>query len=622
MREILSTNQNSCTKAGPFGLLLLGLILAQFTAPSMAQAPDLIVFNGKIATVDEDMTFVEAMAIRDDTLVSLGSNEDILRLAGPQTKRVDVKGRTVLPGIVDPHRHLGGFRAEDFPEVKGIRVPPSQDKEEITRGIIEAIQKRAQEVKPGEWIIINPMGWAARELILYEEITRADLDRWAPGHAIMLNENGTGAYSQILFSSKAREIIEDELPVFAQFSDNDIKGDGVNLVNIIVKDILLKGRDKEYAESIKHYLINAAPPRGITTVGTRILRTPLNALFILDKKDEMPLRFGWFFSDGSYYNPAGFYKRFPNFVGVGSKYVWGLGNGEEVVESPTTGLCTTLPIINPALREHYRKAGIELCRLLHPVIRATVKDQIAYGRGVEYHGAGDRTIDLLLEIIEEVQQENNLTDEDIREKRLTMEHLALVRPDQYPKLKKYGIIMANTPGYFARNIDKSKAANIPQNFGEEYLKWHQPAKSFIDYGIMTVMSEIGRPFVALKRYITRETCFTARLPEQGEVGVEKCAIFAPEQAVDRNTALRMATIWPAYYMVRENEIGSLEEGKWADFIGIDQDYFSLPEKQIADIQVLLTVLGGEVVYANPDFGPVDPDLFRSPDYIQDAVLTN
>ena len=171
------------------------------------------------------------------------------------------------------------------------------------------------------------------------------------------------------------------------------------------------------------------------------------------------------------------------------------------------------------------------------MIRATIKDQIAYGRGVEYHGAGDRTIDLLLEIIEEVQQERNLTDEDIREKRLTMEHLALVRPDQYPKLKKYGIIMANTPNYFTRNIDKSKAANIPQNFGEEYLKWHQPAKSFIDYGIITVMSEIGRPFVSLKRYITREACFTARLPEQGEVGVERCALFAPEQAVDRNTAL-------------------------------------------------------------------------------------
>ena len=349
MRGIFLNQKNTFSKAVPV-LVFLGL-MAQFTGRAMAQAPDLIVFNGKIATVDEDMTFVEALAVRDDTLVALGSNEDILRLAGPETKRVDVKGRTVLPGIVDPHRHLTGYQAEDFPEVKGVRVPPSQDKEEITKGIIEAIQKKAQEVKPGEWIIINPMGWSARELILYEEITVAHLDSWAPGHAIMLNETGTGAYSQILFSSKARELIEEELPVFAEFTDGDIKGDGVNLANIIVKDILLKGRDKEYAESIKHYLIDAAPHYGITTVGTRILRTPLNALFILDQKEEMPIRFGWFFSDGAYYNPAGFYKRFPNFVGVGSKYVWSLGNGEEVVESPTTGLCTTLPIINPALRE-------------------------------------------------------------------------------------------------------------------------------------------------------------------------------------------------------------------------------------------------------------------------------
>ena len=74
----------------------------------------------------------------------------------------------------------------------------------------------------------------------------------------------------------------------------------------------------------------------------------------------------------------------------------------------------------------------------------------------------------------------------------------------------------------------------------------------------------------------------------------------------------MATIWPAYYMVREDKIGSLEEGKWADFIVIDQDYFRVPEKEIADIQVLLTVLGGEVIYANPDFGARGSRSFQVP----------
>jgi predicted amidohydrolase YtcJ len=139
----------------------------------------------------------------------------------------------------------------------------------------------------------------------------------------------------------------------------------------------------------------------------------------------------------------------------------------------------------------------------------------------------------------------------------------------------------------------------------------------LDYGLRTIMSEIGNPFEAMKRYITREACFTARLPEQGEVGVQRCAVLAPEQAVDRNTALRMATVWSAYYLLREDDLGSLEVGKLADFIVIDQDYFAIPQKQIADIKVLLTVLGGQAVYAHPEFGTVDRALFRSPDFYQE-----
>ena len=600
----------------------LWLIVAGFIHPVRAQEADLIVFNGKIATVDDAMTMVEAMAIREDTIVAVGSSRDILELAGPDTKRLDVRGRTVLPGIVDPHRHLTGFMEQDFPEVRGVRVPPSENKDEIRRGIVDAITKEARETKAGEWIIVNPTGFAARQLIMYEEISRADLDRLAPNHPVMLNETGTGANSQVVFNTQAREIIQNEFSAFQHFSDGIVKADGVNLSGMVVKDIILKGRDEDYARSMKRMLINRALPLGITAVGTRILRTPLNALFILDRQGEMPIRFGWFFSDGSYYNPVGFYKRFPNFAGVGSKYLWSIGNGEELTESPTTGPCTSVPLINPELIEHYRKAEIDVCRLNHPVIRATIKDQIQYGRGVEYHGAGDKTIDDVLALIEEIQRETGMTDEQIREKRLTFEHLNMVRPDQLAKLKKYGFIMANTPGYFTRQLDKSKTANISINFGERYLQWHQPAKSFLDNGIHTVMSEIGQPFVAMKRYVTREACFTARLPEQGEVGVERCAILAAEQAVDRITALRMATVWSAFYLLREDDLGSLEVGKLADFIVIDQDYFQVPAKEIANIKVLLTALGGQAVYAHPDFGPVDRTLFRSSDHFGDAVLTN
>jgi predicted amidohydrolase YtcJ len=83
----------------------------------------------------------------------------------------------------------------------------------------------------------------------------------------------------------------------------------------------------------------------------------------------------------------------------------------------------------------------------------------------------------------------------------------------------------------------------------------------------------------------------------------------------------MSTIWPAYYALKETEVGSLEVGKYGDFIVIDRDFFNIPDKEISNIRILMTVLGGKVIYADTDFGPVDKALFKSPDYYGKA-LTN
>ncbi|MBI4454294.1 MAG: amidohydrolase family protein [Acidobacteria bacterium] len=610
-----------------FVFALFVVVLPGYAKPAVGDDADWIIFNGKVATMDEKPLLergsspyggrlVEAVAIKGDLVVGVGTNDEMLKLAGPNTKKLDVKGRTVLPGLIDPHWHITGFVPEDFPEARGIPLPPSLNANEIKKGIEEAIKKQAQVKKPGEWIIVNPIGDVARQLILFEEIKRADLDRLAPAHPVMLNESGSGPNSQILFNSKAREIIEREFALFKKFSDQDIKGDGVNLSGMILKDIILKGKDQEYAESLKKYLMNTVPATGVTTAASRVLRTPLNAYFLLDRRGEMPVRFGWLFSDGSYYNPEGFYKRFPNMAGVGSKYLWNVGVGEEVVDSPSTGLCTTAPIINRELKERFEKSGVDTCFLHNPIKRATVKDQIQYGRGVEYHSDGDKTTDYLLEIIEEIRRETGMTAEQIREKRLTMEHVPMTRADQLPKLKEYGITMGITPGSSANSIlDPTKPSNILQNYGETYLKWYMTGGSFVRSGINTVISEsFGEPFVAMKLLVSREWCFTPVLPGQGEIGVEKCKIVSPEEKVDRATALKMSTTWASYYVLKEKEVGSLEVGKFADMVVIDQDYFKIPDKEISNIKVLMTVLGGEIVYASPNFGPVDPSLFKSPEY--------
>ncbi|MBI4456673.1 MAG: amidohydrolase family protein [Acidobacteria bacterium] len=598
-----------------------------------AETPDLIVVNGKILTLDENNWFqwpktqyggrlVEAMAIQDDTIIAVGSNDEISKLAGPDTKKLDLKGRTVVPGFVDSHRHTTGYRPQDFPQIQPVRVPPSLDKEVVRKGIFDAIKQEVQKKKPGDWIIVQPEGDVARQLILFEDIKRADLDRAAPNHLLVLNEVGSGPNSQIRFNSAARKVIEKELPGFKFYSDETIKKDGVNLSGLVIKDVILQGKEAEYAESIKKLIIETELPLGITTVATRIMRVPLQALLILDAKGEMPYRHGWLFSDGSFYNGDGFYRRMPNTAGVGSKYLWSAGVQEEVIDSPSTGLCTTVPSKNAVLTERHKRAGINTCFLENdPVMRATVKDQIQFQRPTGYHNSGDKTTDLMLKIIEEVQQETGMTDQQIRDKRIAFEHLHLIRPDQYAKLKKYGIIMCNGTNYMSANLNPNRPDNVAQNYGEEYLKWQMPAKGFIDAGVITINNEMYPNAIdSLSKVVTREACFTPRLPGEGEIGIEKCILIAPEQKVDRITALLMSTKWPAYYLLRENKIGSLEVGKWADFAVMDRDYLTIPDKEIGKLTVLMTVIGGKVVYASADFGPVDRALFKSPEYLGKAVL--
>jgi len=592
-------------------------------ASAKAQPATLVVLNGKIVTVDAKNTVVEAMALRDDVILALGKNDEILKLAGPETKRLDVKGKMVLPGIVDPHWHLANFLDEDFPEIKGIRVAPSTSREQTKKDIEVTIAKRVTEVKPGDWLLVYPTGRAAREVILFEDITRTDLDRVAPNNPVMLNEAGSGPASQILLNSKARQLMEKEFPGFKRFTDRDVKGIGTDLSASVVKDVVLNGREKDFAKSLKKYLLQTTPQTGITTSGSIITRVPLNAFAILDRKGELPLRFGWLYGYAAYFDPEGFYKRFPDLSGIGSKYLFQMGIGEELTDSPATGLCTTLPINSPALKERFRQSALDTCFLSNKAMRATVKDQIQYGRPLEYHAGGDKSIDMIFEIIDEVREETGMTVEDIRAKRITMEHTLLVRPDQIPRLKEYGIIMTLASSHMNNQLNPAWPSNIALNYGVEYVKWHQPAKSLVSGGVHTILAEVGgSPFAVMQRFITREACFTPRNPGEGEIGIETCKVMNPEQVIDRTTALRMSTIWPAYYAMKEKEVGSLETGKFGDFIVIDQDYFAVPEKEINRIKILMTVLGGSVIFASPDMGAVSNALFKSPDYFGKAILAN
>src|ERR1035438_3391260 len=138
-----------------FRVVLTALAAAAILG-AQAPAPDLVLSNGKIITVDDRFTIAQAVAIHDDRIVAVGTNQEMARLAGPNTRRIDLRGRAVIPGLIDNHMHLLRAAATWAREVRFDGV-------ESRKQAIEMLRARAKAAGPGEWIY-NIGGWAHQQL--------------------------------------------------------------------------------------------------------------------------------------------------------------------------------------------------------------------------------------------------------------------------------------------------------------------------------------------------------------------------------------------------------------------------------------------------------------------------
>jgi predicted amidohydrolase YtcJ len=513
--------------------------------PAFSQSADTILVNGKILTIDPQFSIREGIAIRDGRITAVGSNAEIRKQAGPQTRVIDLQGRTVIPGFIDSHIHA--IRAGQTFTTEVNWVGANSITEAMGR-----IHQASLAKKPGSWLIVAG-GWNAEQFKEKRRPTQADLVAAAPNNPVYVQlgydwEVMTPAgFAAMGIKSEA------DLPHPGKF-ERDASGNPTGAIEdgggfdvaIALFDKLPHPTFDEQVEGEKKFFreMNRLGVTGVSDPGGNNLN-PENyqPIFKVWRQHQMTVRIAYSLcgpTPGKEFDelksltqmlPQGFGDDMLKFNGLGERITWGMNNNDH----PTA--------------EDQEK--------FYQILRWAAQ----IGMTVTMHWPNDSSADVLLSIYERVNAEF-----PIKDLRWSIAHLTGATPEHLRRMKAMGV------GW---TIQRPEAASV------------ENAKELgVTMGAGTDAHRVAsyNPFTTLK-WLLVESKKTGATPR------------GPEQTPTREDALRAYTIGSAWFSFDETKRGSLEPGKLADIAVLSKDYMTVPLDQIESIESLLTMVGGKIVYA-------------------------
>jgi predicted amidohydrolase YtcJ len=558
---------------------LLFLFLCSF--PLLAVS--MILHNGRVVTQDAQNSIHQAIAIRDGRIVASGANAPILAMREAGTQVIDLGGRMVLPGLIDPHVHALGGALSEYRE----KLPPLDSIAAIQKWVVE----KAKSTPKGEWIVVpRTLPPRLREMRMP---TRADLDV-VKTHPVAFD--GSYVWSA---NSMALEISGITKDTPNPPGGEVVKGpDGEPNGILRAASGLLKGvrTSKPFTEEERlaalEKMLQIYAEAGLTTIGDRAVGPADVALFEkLHKDKRLPVRtvLTWRINTN---------RPMPEVLKEIRENKWTTNQGDEWLKFGTfkVTLDGGQSVGTAYQRMPYGPFGRQLYGQTNPDARGTlfVEPDDLYtifsaardkGWQLTSHVQGGSAIDILLDVFERLDK-----DKPIAPTRSHVMHGSFMSPDALQRMKRMGIVADVQPHWLHLDVPALRRV-----FGLDNMRWFFPLRSMIDMGIVTAGGSdhmIGydkdkavnpfNPFYGMWMAITRRTT-------EGQV-------VYPEECVTREQALKMFTIWPAYMIFDEKVKGTIEKGKFADLTVIDRDYFKCPEDEIREIQPVLTIVGGHVRY--------------------------
>lgn len=536
-------------------------------------------YNGVIYTMDPGNAKADAMIVDADRVVAVGTLKEMEALTRNKAEKIDLQGKTVLPGLCDCHVHL-----KTLGETQNNLELHGKSKQEI----IDMVAEKAKGLPPGEWIL--GMGWNQENWEEDSFPTCDDLDPVTPDNPVRLTRYCGHAY---WCNSKALSLAGLEKPSGSvgqmgaeHFTDKDGKltgtlvGESCETLDRAIPTGDEKSDEQNYLLAEEYLLkngITAIIEKGAgieSALMTDCGRQAIKSLENLYKRHEMKLRihesivgtdefFYDCFADGPRKNLYG------NRLTIGGIKLWADG-----AFGARTAYISEDYKDRPGEKGNRKFTNEELIAIFR---RADEK-----GVQIEVHAIGDACCAQILDCYEEAFK--NSLDKD---RRFIIDHFHAPKTSDIDRMIKNKIIFSTQFIQFATDINMLEGI-IPEAMMKNLYPWRQ----VIDKGgIMCNGSDTpvdsAEPFKALYVAVTR-------CDLNGRNNLEK----PPLQSLTRIEALRAYTTYAAYARCEEDNAGSLQEGKLADFIVIDRDYFNCPVEEIKEIKVLQTFIGGEKVYEN------------------------
>jgi len=553
-----------------------------------AAAPDLILHHGRIITVDPRFSVQEAIAITGSRIAALGSNEFILNQRDYRTELVDLRGRTLLPGLIDSHTHpLGAALTEaDHP------IP---DMNSIA-DVLGYFRSRARVVPAGDWIVLQQVFITRLSERRYP--TKDELDRAAGDHPAVFRTGPDASFNSAALQRcgidrnfRIPEGIAGKIEKNAAGEPTGILRNFDNYTR--VPDTGGTPAEPEKLRRLKE-LFDDYNSVGLTSIGDRNASPEAIRLYeTMATRGDLKIRLALsheLASTGSVPEIVEKIKRIARhplhqngnallrIIGVKMFLDGGMLTGSAYMKEPW-GVSDIYSITDP---DYHGVLFIPRERLL-PIVRATIDSRLQFTA----HSVGDGAVETLLGVYEELSREM-----PIRSTRPCITHANFLTPEAVAKFSDIGVVLDIQPVWLYLD-----AATLLKQFGNDRLRWFQPLRSLFEANVVIGggsdhMQKVGsfrsinpyNPFLGIATAVSRN----AR-------GLD--SPLHPEQRLTREQAIRFYTINNAYLLFSEKEVGSLEPGKLADMILLDNDLLNCPADQIVRTKVLRAWLGGKQLFA-------------------------